>query len=708
MDIKRDILWRVYLVFILVMLVCVFIFGKAFYIQQVEGAYWKKLGNELHQESEIIEAQRGTIYSEGGEMLSTSIPQFDVFIDFRAKGLRENNGKRFRENIDSLSHGLAKIWPELGTADYKRILQAAYKKSEPYFELRKKISYREYQQLMQLPLVKQGRNKSGFIPENRSVRLNPYQILAFRTIGLARDSFKVGLEMTYDSVLRGRNGQRQIRKIAGGVGVPVDEALQIEPENGKDLVTTIDVFIQAVAENALMNMMVKNEAENGCAIVMETKTGKIKAIANLGRNATTGKYFENFNYAINATEPGSTFKLATMMALLEDKKIDLNQPVNLESGKWQIADRTVYDSEEHGRSNVTVQQAFELSSNVGMAKLMNMYYGNTPSQFIRQLSKMRMDSITGIDLRGEKNALIYKPGSRNWTGTTLPWMSFGYNLTVTPLQILTLYNAVANNGTMMKPYLVTAIKEEGVTIKDIEPVVLREKICSDNTLKKLQACLEGVCSAETGTAKAVFKNLPYTVAGKTGTSLVADGKVTYADKVYQTSFAGYFPADNPQYTCIVVVRNKPGALLHYGATVAAPVFKEIADRLYTTRVKNRIAKPKLNVKADSSYFNWVGNKADLFDLMQSLQMKYTDSTVRADEYTNITSAYAKTIASRRPVGLNTMPQLKGMGLKDAVYLCENLGLKPIVNGRGRVINQSIVVGQKISKGQIINIELNQK
>jgi cell division protein FtsI (penicillin-binding protein 3) len=706
MDIKRDILWRVYLVFILVMLVCVFIFGKAFYIQQVEGAYWKKLGTELHQESEIIEAQRGTIYSEGGEMLSTSIPQFDVFIDFRAKGLRENNGKRFRENIDSLTNGLAKLWPELAPSDYKRILQAAYKKSDPYFELRKKISYREYQQLMEMPLVKLGRNKSGFIPENRSIRLNPYQMLAFRTIGLARDSFKVGLEMTYDSVLRGRNGQRQIRKIAGGVGVPVDEALQIEPENGKDLVTTIDVFIQAVAENALMNMMVKNEAENGCAIVMETKTGKIKAIANLGRNAETGKYFENFNYAINATEPGSTFKLATMMALLEDKKVDLNQQINLEGGKWQIADRTVYDSEEHGRSNVTIQQAFELSSNVGMAKLMSMYYGNTPSQFIRQLSKMRMDSITGIDLRGEKNALIYKPGNRNWTGTTLPWMSFGYNLTATPLQILTLYNAVANNGRMMKPYLVNAIKEEGVTIKNISPFVLREKICSDNTLKKLKACLEGVCSAETGTAKSVFKNLPYTVAGKTGTSLVADGKVTYADKVYQTSFAGYFPADNPQYTCIVVIRNKPGALLYYGATVAAPVFKEIADRLYTTRVKNRATTPKLNVKADSSYFNWVGNKTDLFELMQSLQLKYTDSTAKADEYTNITSAYAKTIAGKRIVGLNTMPQLKGMGLKDAVYLCENLGLKTIIKGRGRVLNQSLIVGQKIAKGQVINIQLN--
>ncbi|HEX3024182.1 MAG TPA: penicillin-binding transpeptidase domain-containing protein, partial [Chitinophagaceae bacterium] len=500
MDVKRDILWRVYLSYLAVVAIGVLILVKAFIIQRVEGKHWRSMSDSLHQKIEETEAERGTIYSEDGQMLSTSVPQFDIYIDFDAEGLIEKNGKRFKENLDSLSYDLANLFKDQTAGEYKKILSEGFKNKDRYYLLKKNISYREYQQLKTFPLVRLGKNKSGFIASDKSKRLNPYSMLAFRTIGLDRDSFKVGLELTYDSLLKGTSGSRLVRYIAGGVSVPVEGGFETDAENGKDIVTTIDVLIQEITENALMKMMVQNEAEHGCAMVMETKTGKIKAIANLGKR-NDGNYFEDYNYAINPSEPGSTFKLATMMSLLEDKKISLNNTVNLEGGVWQINGRTVFDSEKHGRYEVTAKQAFELSSNVGMAKLAWNNYGNNPNQFIRHLHRIHLDTLTGIDLRGERNAVIYKPGTKYWSSTTLPWMAFGYNIAITPLQTITLYNAVANNGKMMRPYLVSSIKEEGELIKEIEPKIIDEKICSDATLQQLKECLEGVCTE--GTAKEI-------------------------------------------------------------------------------------------------------------------------------------------------------------------------------------------------------------
>ncbi len=703
MDVKRDILWRVYLSYLAVVALGIFILVKAFIIQQVEGKHWHSMSDSLHQKIEETEAERGTIYSEDGQMLSTSVPQFDIYIDFEAEGLREKNGKRFKSNIDSLSYNLSNLFQDQTEGEYKKILEQGYKNKDRYYLLRKNISYREYQQLKTFPLVRLGKNKSGFIAMDKSKRLNPYNMLAFRTIGLARDSFKVGLELTYDSLLKGKSGSRLVRYIAGGVSVPVEEGFETEAENGKDIVTTIDVFVQEITENALMKMLIQNEAEHGCALVMETKTGKIKAIANLGKR-NDGTYFEDYNYAINPSEPGSTFKLATMMSLLEDKKVSLNNTVNLEGGTWQINGSTVFDSEKHGRYDVTVKQAFELSSNVGMAKLAWNNYGNNPNQFIRHLHHMRLDTLTGIDLKGERNAVIYKPGTKYWSSTTLPWMAFGYNIAITPLQTITLYNAVANNGKMMRPYLVSSIKEEDELIKEIAPKVIDEKICSDATLQQLKECLEGVCTE--GTAKEIFKNTSYKVAGKTGTALVANDNKGYADQIFQSSFAGYFPADDPQYTILVVIVNKPHVVNHFGATVAGPVFKEIADRLYLNYVhQNNYANPSSN-KNDSSYFNYVGLKNDAKYLMKTMQLHYSDSTSLTNDWININSNKGAITLINRKISSGTMPLLKGMGLKDAVYMCENIGLKLIVKGKGKVEDQSIVAGTPIAKGQIINILLN--
>ncbi|MBC7586825.1 MAG: transpeptidase family protein [Chitinophagaceae bacterium] len=703
MDVKKDITWRVNLSFIVIAIISVGILGKAFYIQQVQGKYWTSMSDSLHQKIEEVDAERGTIYSEDGQMLSTSIPQFDVYIDFGAEGLREKSGKRFRENLDSLSIALSNLFKDKSVGDYKQILQQGYKEQDRYFELRKNMSFREYQALRKFPLVKLGRNKSGFIAEDRTIRLNPYKLLAYRTVGLDRENAqKIGLEQTYDSLLKGRSGKRLVRYIAGGVSVPVDD-YEIEPESGKDISTTLDVFVQEVTENALLKMMIKNQAEHGCALVMETKTGKIKAIANLGKRPD-GNYFEDFNYAINPSEPGSTFKLATIIALLEDKKVSLNNMVNLQGGSWQINGQTVYDSEQHGRNDVTVKQAFELSSNVGMAKLAVAHYGSAPSQFLHHLHLLKMDTLTGIDITGERKPVIYKPGSKYWSATTLPWMAFGYNLSVTPLQTLMLYNAVANNGKMMKPYLLNSVKDEGKILREFEPTVITQKICSDETLSQLKECLEGVCIE--GTAKDLFKKCAYRVAGKTGTALVADGNRGYSDKIYQSSFAGYFPAENPQYTIVVVIKNRAHAAVFYGASVAGPVFKEISDRLYTSYVRQASFNNVQPTKVDSSYYSYTGMKNDVQQVMGKLKMNAGNVAARGDEWINITGSNALVASSKRQVSNAAMPMLIGMGLKDAVIVCENVGLKVNIKGRGKVANQSINAGQNIAKGQVINIELN--
>jgi cell division protein FtsI (penicillin-binding protein 3) len=662
------------------------------------------MSDSLHQKLDEIEAERGTIYSEDGEMLSTSIPQFDLYMDFRVAALREKNGQRFRENLDSLSECLADLFKDQSAGGYKTMLQRAYKNEEGYFPLKKKISYREYEQVRSFPLFRQGRYKSGLIANERTIRLNPYQMLAFRTIGLARDSNKVGLEMAYDGFLKGRNGKQFVRRIAGGVTVPVDDTYEIEPENGKDIVSTIDVFVQDVTENALMKMMVQNEAQTGCAIVMETKTGKIKAIANLGKTSD-GSYHEIYNYAMTPTEPGSTFKLVTMMSLLEDKKITLNHIVDVEHGVWQTAGQTVRDDDDtKDKTTITVKQAFEVSSNVGMAKIATMGYASNPQQYLAHLKRFHMDTLTGIDLKGEKSPVIIRPGSRLWGPTTLPWMAFGYNVQVSPLQTITLYNAVANGGKMMRPYLVSSINDEGQVIKTMEPHISEDKICSDETLRMIRECLEGVCTE--GTARKIFVNSPYKVAGKTGTALVANGNRGYSDRIFQSSFVGYFPAEAPQYTIAVTIVNKPHAVNHFGASVSGPVFKEIADRLYSSYIRQTNTASLQKTKKDSTAFVFSGDKQDIRYIGRELQLPLTDSTGRADEWVNMQGKNAAVVLTKKNLVNNTMPLLKGMGLKDVVYLCENMGLKVSVKGKGKVAEQSILPGQPIAKGQVLSVELN--
>ncbi|MEO7312419.1 MAG: penicillin-binding protein [Chitinophagaceae bacterium] len=708
MDIKKDILIRTYLVYLVIICFGVAIAGKAVYTQQAQGKYWRSMADTAHNRTETIIAERGSIYADDGSVLSTSIPEFDIFVDFGADGLREKNGKLFKDNIDSLAWYMADLFKEEDGLSYKtektykKEFLKAYNDEERYYLFKRKISFQQWEAMKKFPLIRLGKNKSGFIADVRMKRLNPFKLFANRTIGLARDSNKVGLEKAYDSSLAGENGERLVRYVSGGGAIPIDGS-DVEATDGSDVYTTLDIAIQDIAEQALLKMMKGNDCERGTCIVMEVKTGKVKAIANLGRiKDRDSTWWEDYNYAISPTEPGSTFKLATLISVLEDGYVTINSPVNLEGGKWTVAGETVYDAEFHGLHETTVQHAFEHSSNVGMAKLAYVNYNNQPSKFLQHLHQLRFDTLTGIDLPGEVRPTIHKPGSKYWSNSTLPWMGFGYSLAVSPLQTLSLYNAVANGGVMMRPYLVTAIKKDGIIVSQHEPVIVNDKVCSKNTLAQLYTCLEGVVLSGTGKA---LKTDAYRFGGKTGTALVADKGITYKDKVYQSSFAGFFPLENPQYSCIVVIRNKAHAARFYGGSVAGPVFREVADKLFGMKVQPAIQQAAA-MKKDSSLFQFTSATLTAKNVMRGMGLKWVDSSNGQTKTSLLaTNKNYNVMMKSVVIASNAMPLIKGMTLRDAIALCEAAGLKTSVRGSGRVISQSIDPGTAIRKGQIVQLEL---
>ena len=707
MDVKKDILWRVYLCFIGIIMLGVVVLGRAFYIQRIQGKYWISMSDSLHLKYMPVNAERGSIYSEDGNMLSTSIPVFDIYIDFGADGLREKNGKRFYNNIDSISTSLSNLFNDLPAEEYKKELLLAYKNEDRYFSLKKKISFEQYKQLRDFVLVKEGRNKSGFIIDVRDSRVNPYVLLANRTIGLSRGdtSKNVGLERTYDSLLKGQTGQRLMR-YAAGVYVPVDGA-EIEAENGKDIITTIDTYIQDVAENALMKMMVMNNSVHGTCMVMETATGKIKAVANLGKRPD-GNYLEDYNYGIaKKTEPGSIFKVATLLSLFEDKYVDTNTIVDCEGGRKSFYGLNITDS-HLGTGRVSVKQAFAMSSNVAFAKLAEEHYHNNPKQFYNHLHHLRLDTATGIDIIGQATPLIKKPGGKFWGATTLPFMAHGYEELLTPLHMLMVYNAVANNGKMMKPYLVNSVREMGVEIKSFKPQILVDKICSDETLGKLKACMLDVVESEHGTAHSLKTSL-YSFAGKTGTAVTALDNRGYnkGNKIYQSAFIAFFPFDKPKYTIAVVIQNSNESKLAYGGVVSGPVFREVADKIYASNISNQNFYKAPQIK-DSGNYNYTGLKKDLNNILSVLKIPTVDSaTAGYWRNLNVQENSAKlTAATNIAAPAFTMPRVIGLGLKDAVYMLENSGLKVNAGGKGKVIYQSLQAGVFYTKGQTINIQLN--
>lgn len=709
MEVKRDILWRVYLSFIGMALLSILILSRAFYIQQFQGNYWKSMSDSLHQRIEPLDAERGTIYSEDGQMLSTSIPTFDIYMDMEADGLREKNGKRFKENVDSFSIALSNYFGDKTANEYKRDLELAYKKSDRYYPLRKKLSFEDYKTFREFPLARLGRNKSGVIVEVDSKRLTPFQLLANRTVGLSRDyvssngkikKMNVGLEKSYDSLLTGQKGERLVRFIAGGVAVPV-EGYKVEPENGKDIVTTLDVNIQDITESALMKMMLQSESQYGTAIVMETKTGKIKAIANLGRQKD-GSYWEDDNYALRVTEPGSTIKLLTLLSVLEKGSSSLSDLVEVGSaGQMQVGPRIVNDAERAPKPVLTVEECFAHSSNVGMSKVAYKAFANNPKEFKEYVHRFHLDVPSAIDLKDVPKPRLAPLDNKSGGLMNMITMSFGYAIQISPLNTLTLYNAIANDGKMMKPYLVNSVQVDGNVIEQFHPIVLEEKICKVEVVNAAKECMKAV--VQFGTGKPAFENMPFAVAGKTGTAHVADGNIKYDDGVYQATFVGYFPVEQPQYTCIVVIRTKPHAPLHYGGQVAAPVFREIATKLYAMYVEKKNANNYAFVKDSSTYF-YAGSTNDIKNVFSKLNVSYKDSS-RQNNWAHVYAQNTIPVMKETNTQRKIMPNVKGMGLKDALYLLENLGVRVVEKGKGKIVSQSIPAGTPLEKDWTIYVEL---
>lgn len=702
MEIKRDILWRVYLSFLGVVLLSFIVLGRAFYIQNVQGKYWRSMSDSMHQRFVELDAERGTIYSEDGQMLSTSVPYFDLYIDFGADGLREKNGKRFKENIDSFSISLASFFKDKNSSAYKKELQVAYNKKDRYYPLKKALPFEQYKRFRTFPLVKLGRNKSGIIAEVKSRRLNPFGLLAKRTIGLARDNAQnVGLERTFDTLLKGTTGKRLVRFIAGGAPVPVD-GYEIDPENGRDINTTLDIQMQDIVESALMKMMVQSESQYGTCLVMETSTGKIKAIANLGRDKN-GVYGEDLNYALQTTEPGSTIKLATLLAVLDHGTSKIDDLVEVGStGSAFVGVRNVNDAEKAPRPVLTLKECFAHSSNVGMSKVAYKAFASEPDLYKKYLHRFHLDKRTGIDLVGE-DAPVLPRLKRNKEGLhAMITASFGYAIEVSPLHTLMLYNAIANGGKMMKPYLVNSIKNNGVTVKVFEPTVLDYNLCKPQVIDAAKVCMEAVVTE--GTAKDVFKDTPFPVAGKTGTAHVAGGNIHYYDGVYQASFVGYFPADKPEYTCIVLIKTKPHAAMHYGGQLAAPVFKEIAIKLYAMYVqgKKNMATP---VTTDSSMYTYAGYTNDVRNVLQKVNINPLDSANK-NSWSMVYGNNFQPVIKGLPTSKNTMPDVRHMTMKDALYELENMNLKVSMRGRGKVVAQNVMPGVPVTKNQTIMLLLN--
>lgn len=660
MAIKNDNIISYRLAFVVVCVVA-FAFAiaiKLFNIQWVGGDYYRKLAKQRTVKNFEIPANKGNIYSSDGSLLATSVPEYTIRFD--AVTPSEEN---FEKYYVALSDSLAKLVGK-SSGEFQRDLRKAKNTKNRYFLVAKKLTFTEYMRVKQFPLFKLGANKGGIIAEQQTVRKHPVGLIANRTIGYERDGNQgKGLEYAFRKYLNGTNGHHWMQKIAKNQWKPISDVNELDPVDGYDVISTIDVFIQDIAHHALLKQLEFYKADHGCVVVMETNTGYIKAISNLGKSED-GSYFETQNYALTEShEPGSTFKLMDLIALIDDKKADTSSVYNSNGGIVTIQGRPVKDSNHHGYGIASLAKGFEVSSNTILVQATYQAYKNNPWQFINRINSYGLNKKQGLQIKGEGKPVIPQPGAKNWYGTTLPWMAFGYGVSMTPLQTLSLYNAVANDGKMVKPIFVSEIKEWSKTIKKYDPEVINPKICSDETLLKVRKVLENV--VKNGTGKSLY-SADFSMAGKTGTAQVNYSK---AEMSYASSFVGYFPADQPKYSCIVVVHNPDKSKGYYGADVAGPVFKRIAQKIFTDV-------PNTN--------------------------KFTNIKLKSKKQEALYSEFEK----KSQGNTNKVPNVKGMAGMDAVSLLENLGFKVKFIGVGKVKKQSINPGETFKKNQIITIELS--
>lgn len=696
----RSILWRVYVLYFLVLVFGLLIVGRALFIQITEGEELMAKAEEQEMRYFSIEATRGNILSDHGDLLVTTIPVFEIRVDIASPHI---TNEIFNANIDSLSLGLSKLFGDRSTYQYKQYLSKARQANNRYLLLKREIDFEQLQQLREFPIFRMGRYKGGLIVIPKNKREYPYGTLAKRTLGYVNleEDLKVGLEGAYSGVLKGIEGKQLRRRIANGDWKPVRDENEVEPQNGKDIVSTIDVNLQDVAEDGLKRHLEEHGAFEGCVVLMEVATGEIKAIANLRYDSIAGKYVESYNLAIGSgIEPGSTFKLASMIVALETGKVNLNDTVDTGDGWIVYYGKTMKDVHKVRDGKITYRESFELSSNVGISKMIMELFEDDPAAYVDGLYKLSINNPLGVEIPGEGKPLIRHPNDEYWPKTRLPWMSIGYALRMTPLQVLTLYNAVANNGVMVKPKFIREIRYAGQKLEKFETEIINPSICSQQTIDTVQSLLEGVVMR--GTAQ-VLKNPHYSIAGKTGTAKISAGRRGYINPDYNASFVGYFPADEPMFSCIVVV-NKPRNKSIYGGTVAAPVFREIANKIYASKTglgeKNILAR-----NTEIQPVRLRGLSGPMEDILKSLDFQY-DSASNGKEWLSVESSNSHYNSTGIMIDKLRIPDVKGLTARDASYLLQKLGLKVRIEGHGWVKKQSLQPGKYLKKGETITLYMS--
>lgn len=701
MNIKKSILTRVRVAFLAISLFAFAIIYKAANIQFADGNKWKQIERERRFVYQPVFATRGNIFSDNESILATSLPFYRLAFDPTSA-----DEAVFNEKVDSLALLLSRFYQDKSAEEYRRKMKNARLKKRRYVRLNnRQINYQDKKLMAKWPIFRLGKNKGGVIFEQIDKRFHPFGMLAKRTIGfINEDKNGAGLEYTYNNQLAGKDGEALFERMAGG-NKQVYDGTEVKPLPGYDIKTTIDINLQDVAENALEKALVAHDAEYGCVVLMEVKTGEIKAIANLGKIGE-GQYYEDYNYAVanqGLTEPGSTFKLASMLALFEDSNIQLYDSVETGNGKQKFGGVMMTDSKEGGYGTISVEDVFAKSSNVGIAKLIEKQFAGNPQKYVDYLQKFGLGTTLGFQLAGEAKPYIKKPSDRSWSRTTLSRMSIGYELKISPLQTLALYNAIANNGVKVQPIIVKETRKADKTIDRFQAKVLNEKICSDETLKKAKQMMETV--VEHGTGKHV-KSKDYKVAGKTGTSRkIKNGQYI---KTYSTSFAGYFPAENPKYSCIVII-DSPQRAAQYGGDVAAPVFRELADKAYARdlashkKMEERIVPDRKSLPVVKA-----GSQEELALVCNRLGISHHPGIPGMDEeWVKADSQNRSYLWKPNKVLTNQVPDVTGMTIRDAIYLLENQGLKTRKNGMsGRVKSQSLPAGSPIQKGSIITITVS--
>lgn len=703
MAVRDEIVWRSGIVYLTIALLAVAILVRILILQFVQHGKWADMSEKFVYKTAEVTANRGDILTNDRRLLASSVPYYTIYMDTRSTGM---SGATWSNGINGLSAGLARLLGERSAAGWKSEITEARRKGDRYLLIKRKVDYMTLKHLKELPIFRQGQYKGGMVAQAENRRIHPNNDLATRTIGylnLGSEGNEVGVEGAFDKDLSGKNGVAVKQRLIGGDWITVDGPNSVESRDGNDVVTTLDIDLQDVATTALLNQLRKNDADHGCAVLMEVATGDIKAISNL-ELGSDGGYHETYNYAIGeSTEPGSTFKLPVLMAALEDGVIDTGDIVDTGTGNVKFYNKIIKDTKEGGNGKITVKQVFEKSSNVGTSKLIYEHYKDNPKAFVNRLYAMKLNEKLNLQIKGEGNPLIRYPGDKLWSGLSLPMMSHGYEVQMTPLQILTFYNAVANNGRMMCPRFVTAILRNGSVIKNYEPEVIINSIASHSTIRKAKIMMEGV--VERGTATNL-KNANYKIAGKTGTAQIAKDKYGYRQGArisYQASFVGYFPAENPLYSCIVVV-TAPSNGVYYGNLVAGTVFKEISDKIYSTSFfRDYIPENKEDIKPSAPEAG-NGYRADINEVLRNLKVRYRRT---ADDDWVATRESGDTI---RLAGVKLekglIPDVRGMSLRDAIYLLENHGLSVRFSGKGRVLRQSPEHGARYFEGSTVSLEMN--